>query len=50
MRLRELERQLDLPLPERDAAGAKGVRLSANGAALFDHARGIFALERSNRV
>jgi LysR family transcriptional regulator, transcriptional activator of the cysJI operon len=45
--VRELERQLDLPLLERGVAGAKGVRLTANGAALFDHARGIFALERA---
>ena len=45
--VRELERQLELPLLERGAAGAKGVRLTANGAALFDHARGIFALERA---
>jgi len=45
--VRELERQLELPLLERGAAGAKGVRLTANGVALFDHARGIFALERA---
>jgi DNA-binding transcriptional LysR family regulator len=45
--VRELERQLDLPLMERGAAGAKGVVLTENGAALFDHARGIFALERA---
>src|SRR2546421_1444342 len=45
--VRELERQLELPLLERGPAGAKGVRLTANGAALFDHARGIFALERA---
>src|SRR5438309_11871436 len=45
--VRELERQLELPLLERGAAGAKGVRLTANGAALFDHGRGIFALERA---
>src|SRR5947209_8580361 len=45
--VRELERQLELPLLERGAAGAKGVRLTENGAALFDHARGIFALERA---
>lgn len=45
--VRELEHQLDLPLLERGAAGAKGVRLTANGAALFEHARGIFALERA---
>ncbi|HEX4583925.1 MAG TPA: LysR substrate-binding domain-containing protein [Burkholderiaceae bacterium] len=45
--VRELERQLDLPLLERGTAGAKGVRLTSNGVALFDHARGIFALERA---
>src|SRR5579872_5916517 len=45
--VRELERQLDLPLLERSAAGARGVQLTANGAALFEHARGIFALERA---
>jgi LysR family transcriptional regulator, transcriptional activator of the cysJI operon len=45
--VRELEHQLDLPLLERGAAGAKGARLTANGAALFEHARGIFALERA---
>jgi LysR family transcriptional regulator, transcriptional activator of the cysJI operon len=45
--VRELERQLDLPLLERTAVGARGVRLTANGAALFEHARGIFALERA---
>ena len=45
--VRGLERQLELPLLERGAAGAKGVRLTENGAALFDHARGIFALERA---
>jgi DNA-binding transcriptional LysR family regulator len=45
--VRELERQLDLPLLERGPAGAKGVRLTENGHALFEHARGIFALERA---
>lgn len=45
--VRELERQLDLPLLERGPSGTKGVRLTENGAALFDHARGIFALERA---
>ena len=45
--VRELEHQLDLPLLERGAAGAKGVRLTANGTALYEHARGIFALERA---
>jgi LysR family transcriptional regulator, transcriptional activator of the cysJI operon len=45
--VRELEHQLELPLFERGAAGAKGVQLTDNGAALFEHARGIFALERA---
>lgn len=57
--VRELEHQLGLPLIERGAAGAgvgtgtgasargrRGVRLSESGQALFEHARGIFALER----
>ncbi|HEY3786023.1 MAG TPA: LysR family transcriptional regulator [Steroidobacteraceae bacterium] len=45
--VRELERQLDLPLLERTASGARGVHLTVNGTALFEHARGIFALERA---
>lgn len=48
--VRELEHQLDLPLIERGAGGpksAKGVQLTENGLALFEHARGIFALERA---
>lgn len=45
--VRELERQLDLPLLERSASGARGVHFTANGRALFEHARGIFALERA---
>jgi len=48
--VRQLEQQLDLPLIERGTAGArgaKGVRLTESGQALFDHARGIFALERA---
>ena len=50
MAVRELEHQLDLPLIERGAGGAKGtkgVHLTESGLALFDHARGIFALERA---
>ncbi len=46
----ELERQLDLPLIERGGGGprgAKGVRLTESGQALFEHGRGIFALERA---
>lgn len=48
--VRELEHQLGLPLIERGIGGtrgAKGVRLTDSGQALFDHARGIFALERA---
>jgi LysR family transcriptional regulator, transcriptional activator of the cysJI operon len=48
--VRELERQLDLPLFERGTGGtkgAKGLQLTVSGAVLFDHARGIFALERA---
>ena len=48
--VRELERQLDLTLIERTAvapAAGRTVRLSESGQALFDHARGIFALERA---
>jgi len=47
--VRELEHQLDLPLIERitRVKGIKGLHLTENGQALFDHARGIFALERS---
>lgn len=48
--VRELERQLDLTLIERGSGGArgtKGVRLTDSGSALYEHARGIFALERA---
>lgn len=48
--VRELENLLGLPLIERGAGGprgVRGVRLTESGAALFDHARGIFALERA---
>jgi DNA-binding transcriptional LysR family regulator len=48
--VRGLEQQLGLPLIERGSGGAKGVkglRLSESGQALFNHARGIFALERA---
>lgn len=48
--VRQLEHQLDLALIERGAAGARGVRgvrLTESGQALFEHARGIFALERA---
>lgn len=45
--VRELEQQLDLPLIERGVSGGKGIRLTESGKALFEHARGIFALERA---
>ena len=48
--IRALERQLDLPLVERGGGGprgAKGVRVTESGQALFEHGRGIFALERA---
>jgi molybdate transport repressor ModE-like protein len=48
--VRQLEHQLDLPLLERSAGGARsarGARLTESGQALFEHARGIFALERA---
>ena len=45
--IRELERQLDLPLLEREVGGARGVRPTDSGQALLEHARGIFALERA---
>ncbi|HQT25070.1 MAG TPA: LysR family transcriptional regulator [Burkholderiales bacterium] len=43
--VRELEIQVDLPLVER--GGGKGFRLTESGVALYEHARGIFALERA---
>ncbi len=48
--VRELEHQLGLPLIDRVRRGArseKGVRLTDNGQALRDYARGIFAIERA---
>lgn len=45
--VRELERQLDLPLLERDAGRLREVRPTESGGALLEHARGIFALERA---
>jgi len=48
--VQQLEHQLDLSLIERGAGGprgARGVRLTEGGQALFEHARGIFALERA---
>lgn len=45
--VRQLERQLGLPLVERAPGGTHGrrLRLSEAGGALLDHARAIFALE-----
>lgn len=48
--VRELEQQLDVPLIERGAGLGKrsrGLQLTDGGQALFEHARGIFALERA---
>jgi LysR family transcriptional regulator, transcriptional activator of the cysJI operon len=48
--VQQLEHQLDLALIERGAGGTRGVRgvrLTESGQALFEHARGIFALERA---
>lgn len=45
--VRELERQLDLPLLERDVGTSRAVRPTESGQALLEHARGIFALERA---
>lgn len=42
--VRDLERRAGLPLVER---GGRGVRLTEAGEVLYDHARRIFALERS---
>lgn len=47
--VRELENQLEMPLLERGAAGLKssrGIYLTDNGQALYEHARAIYALER----
>ncbi|NOZ41956.1 MAG: LysR family transcriptional regulator [Alphaproteobacteria bacterium] len=48
--VQKLEHQLDLPLIERSAGAVKrrkGLQLTTNGQVLFDHARGIFALEKA---
>jgi len=46
--VRELELQTGLDLIERTAGGPRGgICLTDNGAALFEHARGIFGLERA---
>lgn len=47
--VRELEHQLELPLIDRGPGGARGVRgvrLTEGGQVLYEHARGIFAMER----
>ena len=48
--VRELEHQLALPLVERGAGSGtqagRGIRLTDGGQALYEHARGIFAMER----
>ena len=45
--VRELEHQLGLPLIERGVPGSrKSMLLTESGTAMFEHARGIFALER----
>ena len=41
--VRELERQLGLPLLDRPGKGTREARLTEGGEALFEHARGIFA-------
>lgn len=48
--VRELEEQLGLTLIERGGArgkGSRGLRLTEAGLALYEHARGIFALEKA---
>ena len=45
--VRELESQLGLPLVERGGARGRGVVLTDHGRSLHQHARAIFALERT---
>src|SRR3546814_8917933 len=45
--VRELEHQLGLSLVERGGARGRGVVLTDHGQLLHQHARGIFALERT---
>lgn len=45
--VRELEQQLDVALIDRHGPRSGGMRLTESGEALFEHARGIFALERA---
>src|SRR3546814_4025149 len=45
--VRELEHQLGLPLVERGGARGRGVVLTDHGQSLHQHARAIFALERT---
>src|SRR5208282_5318397 len=42
-----LEAELDLSLIERGLGSGRGLRLTEGGAALAEHARGIFALEKA---
>ncbi len=44
--VRELEHQLEIPLIERGNRGRR-LQLTDNGHALYEHARGIFALEKA---
>lgn len=47
--VRELERQLELPLIDRSSpdGGRRGVRLTDGGEALYRHARALFAMEKA---
>lgn len=47
--VKELEQQLRLPLIERNphVRQTKGIRLTENGRIMYEHARGIFALENA---
>lgn len=48
--VRELEHQLDIGLIERSQRAGRrqqGVQLTTNGTVLFEHARGLFALEKA---
>lgn len=47
--VRELERQLELPLLDRSHpdGGRRGVRLTDGGEALYRHARALFAMEKA---
>lgn len=45
--VKELEHQLDIALLERGAHARQPLQLTVDGQALYEHARGIFALERA---